>query len=57
MKLRYPRISGQDKHLRDIRAMLAISPEQCDRLMIEHWVRHDGTQAAWDVCSATPGAE
>jgi hypothetical protein len=57
MKLRYHRMSGQDKHLRDIRAMLAMSPEACDRDAIAAWAGRDGTMVAWEACLAHPGEE
>lgn len=38
-KLEYFREGGSEKHLRDIRAMLAVSGEQLDRPALDEWIR------------------
>src|SRR5438874_1464833 len=41
-KLEYYREGGSEKHLRDIRSMLAISGEQLDRQALKDWVERRG---------------
>lgn len=57
MKLRYHALSGQDKHLRDIRAMLATSPEQIDLGFLERWTVAQGLSEVWQRCRARVGEE
>lgn len=57
MKLRWWAISQQDKHLRDIRGLLAISPELIDRAVVEQWAATSGTHAQWADCQARAGEE
>jgi len=47
-KLEYYREGGSEKHLRDIRSMLAISPEALDRSVIEQWVGRRRLEAEWN---------
>lgn len=51
MKLRYFAISGQDKHLRDIRSMMAITT-QIDRELIDEWARRFGVGDAWRLAQS-----
>jgi hypothetical protein len=53
MKLRYVAMSGQDKHLRDIAAMLRVSSEACalDRTIIAMWADRYGVRSAWNQVS------
>jgi hypothetical protein len=51
-KLEYYREGGSDKHLRDIRSMLAISGAQLDRSALEQWVQERGLQTEWQSVSA-----
>ena len=46
-KLEFYREGGSDKHLRDIRGMLAVSGEQIDRALIERAVAELGLGEAW----------
>lgn len=46
-KLEYYREGGSEKHLRDIRSMMAISGEQIDRALIEEWIRRRGLDTEW----------
>ena len=48
-KLEYFREGGSEKHLRDIRSMLAISGDQIDRASIEEWVSRLGVQTQWKM--------
>ena len=50
-KLEYYREGGSEKHLRDIRSMLAISGEQIDREALNDWVQRQGVQAEWQKVS------
>ncbi|HVV01696.1 MAG TPA: hypothetical protein VHH88_10070 [Verrucomicrobiae bacterium] len=47
-KLEYYRQGGSEKHLRDIRSMLAISGEQMNLLELEHWIQRQGVQEQWE---------
>lgn len=51
-KLEYFREGGSDKHLRDIRSMLAVSGEQIDRAALAEWVRRQGVEAQWKLVEA-----
>ncbi len=46
-KLEYYREGGSEKHLRDIRAMLAVSGEQINRAELNEWIRSRGVAAEW----------
>jgi hypothetical protein len=46
-KLEYYREGGSEKHVRDIRSMLAVSGDQLDRPELEEWVRRKGLEAQW----------
>jgi hypothetical protein len=46
-KLEYYREGGSEKHLRDIRSMLATSPEAIDRAELEKQIVARGLQDAW----------
>ena len=46
-KLEYFREGGSDKHLRDIRSMLAVSGEQINRAELEGWIRRQGVELQW----------
>jgi hypothetical protein len=46
-KLRFYREGSSDKHLRDIRGMLAVSGDVIDRPLIEHAVAELGLEAQW----------
>ena len=52
-KLEYFREGGSDKHLRDIRAMLAVSGDQLDRPALEEWLQRQGLAAEWARVSAS----
>lgn len=46
-KLEYFREGGSEKHLRDIRAMLAVSGDQIDRAELDEWIRRQGVELQW----------
>ena len=50
-KLEYYREGGSEKHLRDIRSMLAISGEQIDRAALDEWIQRLGLQTEWPLVS------
>lgn len=54
-KLQYFAAGGSDKHLRDIAAMLAISPEEIDRTDIATRAADLGLSDSWHVVSADDG--
>lgn len=57
MKLRYHSLGAQDKHLRDIRSILALSPGAVDQAEVARWARTFGAEKAWAECLAGPGRE
>jgi hypothetical protein len=46
-KLEYFREGGSDKHLRDIRAMLAVSGDQLDRPALAEWIQRQSLETEW----------
>jgi hypothetical protein len=51
-KLEYFREGGSEKHLRDIRSMLAVSGEQLDRSELNEWIVRRGVESEWrKACS------
>jgi hypothetical protein len=46
-KLEYFREGGSDKHLRDIRSMLAVSREQIDFAQLNEWIQRLALDAEW----------
>ncbi|HJR70529.1 MAG TPA: hypothetical protein VKA43_10850 [Gammaproteobacteria bacterium] len=46
-KLEYFREGGSEKHIRDIRSMLAVSGEHIDRAELEQWIRRRRLLAEW----------
>jgi len=46
-KLEYFREGRSEKHLRDIRAMLAVSGEQLDRPALAEWIHQQRLEAEW----------
>ncbi len=46
-KLEYYREGHAEKHLRDIRAMLAVSGEQLDRPTLNEWIQRQGLETEW----------
>ena len=46
-KLEYFREGGSEKHLRDIRSVLAVSGEQLDRTALDQWIARRGLEAEW----------
>ena len=46
-KLQYFREGRAEKHLRDIRAMLAVSGEQLDRPTLNEWIQRQGLETEW----------
>ena len=53
-KLEFYRAGGSPKHLRDVRAMLAVSPELIDLGALEGWVRRRGLEAEWSEVRQSP---
>jgi hypothetical protein len=47
-KLEYFREGQSQKHVRDIRGMLAVSSEQLDRSFLESWIARLGLTAEWE---------
>lgn len=52
-KLEYFREGGSEKHLRDIRAMLAVSGELLDRSALQDWISQRNLKIEWDRCQTT----
>ena len=50
-KLQYYWEGRSEKHLRDIRSMLAISGEQIDRAVLNDWIQRRGLQPEWTSVS------
>jgi len=46
-KLEYYREGGSEKHLRDIRSLLAVSADMIDQSELERWIGHLGLQDIW----------
>jgi hypothetical protein len=46
-KLEYFREGGSEKHVRDIRSMLAVSGDQFDHAALEEWVDRRGVRQEW----------
>jgi hypothetical protein len=57
MKLRYFAMSHQDKHLRDIRGILAVSADRVDKAMVERVAIESGVAEAWSDCQRRAGDE
>lgn len=51
-KLRFYREGGSEKHLRDIRGMIAVSVDQIDRALIKRAVAELGLADAWHKATA-----
>ena len=50
-KLEYFREGGSEKHLRDIRAMLAVSGETINRKDLNYWIQRQSVEAQWKLVS------
>jgi hypothetical protein len=50
-KLEYHREGGSEKHLRDVRSMLAVSGDQLDQPALQEWIRRRELQAEWKLVS------
>jgi hypothetical protein len=50
-KLEYYREGGSEKHLRDVRSMLAVSGEQLDQTALRDWIQRRGLEAEWKLVS------
>jgi len=50
-KLEYYREGGSEKHLRDLRSMLAVSGEQLNQPALQDWIQRRGLQAQWKLVS------
>jgi len=51
-KLEYYREGNAEKHLRDIRAILAVSGEQLDRSVLDEWIQRRGLAAEWRLVAS-----
>ena len=51
-KLEYYREGGSEKHLRDIRSMLAVSAEQLDHVALDEWIGRRGLGPEWNQVRA-----
>jgi hypothetical protein len=51
-KLEYFREGGSEKHLRDIRAMMAVSGAQLNRPELDDWVARRGLEKEWRAATA-----
>lgn len=51
-KLEYFREGGSEKHLKDIRGILAVSGEQIDRSALNEWIARRSLDAEWRKVSA-----
>ena len=51
-KLEYFREGHAEKHLRDIRAMLAVSGEQLDRSAMNEWIQRRGLETEWRLAAS-----
>jgi hypothetical protein len=47
-KLEYFREGGSEKHLRDVRAMLAVSRELIDNEALKEWIRRQDVWKQWE---------
>ena len=50
-KLEYYREGRAEKHLRDIRAILAVQGKQLNHATLQEWVRQRGLEAEWQLAS------
>lgn len=50
-KLEYFREGGSEKHLRDIRAMLAVSGETISQKDLNFWIQRQSVEAQWKLVS------
>lgn len=55
IKLRFYGLSQQDKHLRDVRSLLATSPELVDMQRVAGWAKDYGVEEAWEACQTRSG--
>jgi hypothetical protein len=46
-KLEFYREGGSEKHVRDIRSMLAVSADQIDKSELNEWIQRRGVQEQW----------
>jgi hypothetical protein len=46
-KLEYFREGGSEKHVRDIRSMLAVSGDRIDKSELNEWIQRRGVQEQW----------
>ena len=51
-KLEYYREGGSQKHLRDIRSMLAMSGAQMERAELDGWIHRLGLEPQWSEVQA-----
>lgn len=48
-KLEYYREGGSEKHVRDIRSMLAVSGDQMDQAALKEWIERRGVGKEWGL--------
>ena len=51
-KLEYFREGGSEKHLRDIRSMLAVSGDQMNRRELDEWIKQRGLAGEWQKATS-----
>ncbi|HMO64692.1 MAG TPA: nucleotidyl transferase AbiEii/AbiGii toxin family protein [Verrucomicrobiota bacterium] len=52
-KLEYLREGGSEKHVRDIRGMLAVAAAEIDRIALEEWILRRGVMDLWQTVNRT----
>jgi len=52
-KLEYYREGRAEKHLRDIRAMLAVSGDQLNQTDLSGWIQRRGLESEWRLVSGS----
>lgn len=52
-KLEYFKEGGSEKHLRDIRSMLAVSGDLMDHAALQEWIERRGVETQWGRIQAT----
>jgi hypothetical protein len=55
-KLEYWREGGSEKHVRDIRSMLAVSGDRIDRAELDRWIWRRGLDSEWRKVTLPPVA-
>lgn len=56
-KLRYFRMGGSDRHLRDVARMMDISGSEVDQPTLHHWIARQDLDAEWAKARTSEGRE